>query len=97
MNRITITETRFEKIADSTLEISGFLGNISIDRKDESKAVVRISQIGDEFTVYYKAYSNTKKTIRNLYHFETIEEAVLKANEFTTLFITHGFKITSIN
>ena len=97
MNRITITETRFEKIADSTLEISGFLGNISIDRKEESNAVVRISQIGDEFTVYYKAYSNTKKTIRNLYHFETIEEAVLKANEFTTLFITHGFKITSIN
>lgn len=96
MNRITISETRFEKIADNTLKISGVLGNISIDRKDESKAVVRISQIGDEFTVYYKAYSNTKKTIRNLYHFETIEEAVLKANEFTTLFITNGFKITSI-
>ena len=96
MNRITISETRFEKIADNTLKISGVLGNISVDRKEESIAVVRISQIGDEFTVYFKAYSNIKKTIRNLYHFETIEDAVLKANKFTTLFITNGFKITSI-
>ena len=96
MNRITISETRFEKIADNTLKISGVLGNISVDRKEESIAVVRISQIGDEFTVYFKAYSNIKKTIRNLYNFETIEDAVMKANEFITLFITNGFKITSI-
>lgn len=55
-----------------------------------------MNRIGDEFTVYFKAYSNIKKTIRNLYHFETIEDAVMKANEFITLFITNGFKITSI-
>ena len=56
-----------------------------------------MNRIGDEFTVYFKAYFNIKKTIRNLYHFETIEDAVMKANEFITLFITNGFKITSIN
>lgn len=66
-------------------------------REDTIKAVVRISQIGDEFTVYFKAYSRTCETFRNLESFGSIEEAVLSANKFAAIMIEEGFKITAIN
>lgn len=95
--RITITETRFEKNETASLEISGALGSLSLKRPDTIKAVVRISQIGDEFTVYVKAYSRTRETFRNLESFGSIEEAISSANEFSAVLIQKGFKVTSIN
>lgn len=93
--RITITETRFEK--NCSIELSGALGTISLKSPDTIKAVVRISQIGDEFTVYVKAYSRNRNTFRNLESFDSIKEAISSANEFSAVLIQKGFKVTAIN
>lgn len=94
--RITITQTRFEKSATTRLEISGILGNLNMSLKDQQKAVVRISQIGDQFTVYVKIFSEMKKTFRELKYYDTLTEATKSANKYGAILIEHGFEVVAI-
>ena len=91
--RITIMQTRFEKTETGAIKISGILGNFSFGMKDKQNAVVRVSQIGNQFTVYVKAYSNVKQTFRDISYFDSLEGAILNANKLVGMFIEHGFKI----
>ena len=95
--RITIAETRLEKNETTALEISGCLGNFRLSGNDTIKAVVRISKIGNEFTVYVKAYSLTRKMFRSLKSFDCIEKAVLNSNKYVALLIEQGFSIIRMN
>lgn len=92
MKRSTIVESRFSKSAVGSLSITGILGDITIGNNEISKAVVRVSKSGEQYTVYYKAYSNIKPTIRNLFYFNTLDDALNYADEYSRLFLNNGFK-----
>lgn len=66
-------------------------------REDTIKAVVRTSQIGDEFAVYVEVYSRPRDLSLIRKSCDSIEAAVLSAREYTTILIEEGFKITAIN
>lgn len=91
--RTTIAQIRFEKNETATLQISGILGNFSLGMKDKKNAVIRVSQIGNQFTVYVKAYSKVKQTFRDIKYFDNLESAVLNANKLVEILIQNGFKI----
>lgn len=91
--RTTIAETRLEKNETAALVISGFLGNYRLTGNDTIKAVVRISKIGNKFTVYVKAYSRIRDTFRSVESFDTIEKAILNSNKCISMLIEEGFSI----
>lgn len=92
IQRTTLMQIRFEKDGMANLNISGVLGNISMNLKNKQNATIRISKVGEQFTVYVKIYSEFSRAMRDIEYFDSFDKAFSNVSELTTELIKNGFK-----
>lgn len=92
IQRTTFMQIRFEKNGVANLNIFSALGKTPVKLRNKQNAIIRISKVGEQFTVYVKIYSEFARATRDIEYFDTFDGAFANASQITTMLIKHGFK-----
>lgn len=92
IQRTTLMQIRFEKDGVANLNIFSALGKTPVKLRNKQNATIRISKVGEQFTVYVKIYSEFSRAMRDIEYFDSFDKAFSNVSKLTTELIKNGFK-----
>lgn len=92
IQRTTLMQIRFERDSVANINIFSALGKTPVKLKNKQNATIRISKVGEQFTVYVKIYSEFSRAMRDIEYFDSFDKAFSNVSELTTELIKNGFK-----